>query len=81
MAASVDGRAVEGEDHRPDSALADFPDRAPESRRWCFADQLGPHFIDAPQQQVLLIESKAVSATAGRPRGQDPCGGVTRAPQ
>jgi len=30
------------------------------SRRWLFADQLGPHFLDAPDQQVLLIESQAV---------------------
>ena len=27
-------------------------------RRWLFADQLGPHFLDAPQQPVLLIESR-----------------------
>ncbi|MGO9250120.1 MAG: cryptochrome/photolyase family protein [Mycobacterium sp.] len=29
-------------------------------RRWCFADQLGPHFLDHPDQRVLLIESRAV---------------------
>jgi deoxyribodipyrimidine photolyase-related protein len=29
-------------------------------RRWLFADQLGPHFLDDPHQPVLLIESKAV---------------------
>jgi deoxyribodipyrimidine photolyase-related protein len=29
-------------------------------RRWLFADQLGPHFLDAPGQTVLLVESKAV---------------------
>src|SRR5947209_10955757 len=28
-------------------------------RRWCFADQLGPHFLDDPNQPVLLIESRA----------------------
>ena len=28
--------------------------------RWVFADQLGPHFLDAPDQPVLLVESKAV---------------------
>ena len=28
--------------------------------RWLFADQLGPHFRDDDNQQVLLIESKAV---------------------
>src|SRR3954471_17116827 len=33
---------------------------APMTRRWLFADQLGPHFLDAPDQPVLLIESKAV---------------------
>jgi hypothetical protein len=26
-------------------------------RRWLFADQLGPHFLDAPGQPVLLVES------------------------
>ncbi len=31
-------------------------------RRWCFADQLGPHFLDDPAQPVLLIESQAVFA-------------------
>jgi deoxyribodipyrimidine photolyase-related protein len=30
------------------------------SRRWIFADQLGPHFLDAPGRPVLLVESKAV---------------------
>ena len=39
-----------------DPALADFPATAPGTRRWCFADQLGPHFLDAPDQQVLLVE-------------------------
>src|SRR5919206_5091162 len=29
-------------------------------RRWLFADQLGPHFLDTPDQPVLLVESKAV---------------------
>jgi deoxyribodipyrimidine photolyase-related protein len=29
-------------------------------RRWLFADQLGPHFLDSDRQQVLLVESKAV---------------------
>ncbi|WP_156297039.1 cryptochrome/photolyase family protein [Mycobacterium paragordonae] len=33
-----------------------------ESRRWCFADQLGPQFLDDPAQPVLLIESQAVFA-------------------
>ncbi|PZG07485.1 cryptochrome/photolyase family protein [Micromonospora craterilacus] len=30
------------------------------SRRWLFADQLGPHFLDDRHHPVLLIESKAV---------------------
>ncbi|WP_181765515.1 cryptochrome/photolyase family protein [Streptomyces albidus (ex Kaewkla and Franco 2022)] len=29
-------------------------------RRWCFADQLGPHFLDGKDQPVLLVESRAV---------------------
>ncbi|GAB3267891.1 cryptochrome/photolyase family protein [Kineosporia babensis] len=29
-------------------------------RRWLFADQLGPHFLDEPGQPVLLIESQQV---------------------
>lgn len=29
-------------------------------RRWIFADQLGPHFLDAPGQPVLLVECKGV---------------------
>ncbi len=28
--------------------------------RWLFADQLGPQFLDAPEQPVLLVESRAV---------------------
>src|SRR6476469_2992984 len=31
-----------------------------EELRWCFADQLGPHFLDRSDQRVLLIESRAV---------------------
>lgn len=30
------------------------------TRRWLFADQLGPQFLDAPDQPVLLVESRAV---------------------
>ena len=30
------------------------------STRWLFGDQLGPHFLDAAHQRVLLIESKRV---------------------
>lgn len=29
-------------------------------RRWLFADQLGPHFLETPHQPVLLIESTKV---------------------
>jgi deoxyribodipyrimidine photolyase-related protein len=29
-------------------------------RRWLFADQLGPYFLDQPDQPVLLIESRRV---------------------
>jgi deoxyribodipyrimidine photolyase-related protein len=29
------------------------------SRRWCFADQLGRHFLDHSDQRALLIESRA----------------------
>src|ERR687893_326996 len=60
----VVGRTVTGMPRRPagDPALAAFPARAPGTRRWCFADQLGPHFLDRPDQPVLLIESKAVFA-------------------
>src|SRR5919112_5564830 len=43
-----------------DPALGDFPADAPGTRRWCFADQLGPHFLDTPDQPVLLVESRAV---------------------
>ena len=30
------------------------------TRRWLFADQLGPHFLDDPAQPVLLVESRAM---------------------
>ncbi|MEI7631506.1 MAG: cryptochrome/photolyase family protein, partial [Actinomycetes bacterium] len=33
------------------------------SRRWLFGDQLGPHFLDYPDQQVLMIESRGVFAS------------------
>jgi deoxyribodipyrimidine photolyase-related protein len=46
-----------------DPALGVFPERAPATRRWCFADQLGPHFLDDPDQPVLLVESRAVFAS------------------
>jgi deoxyribodipyrimidine photolyase-related protein len=39
---------------------SDGPPAAPASRRWLFADQLGPHFLDRPGQRVLLVESKGV---------------------
>jgi deoxyribodipyrimidine photolyase-related protein len=31
-------------------------------RRWLFGDQLGPHFLDAPDQPVLLVESRRAFA-------------------
>ncbi len=62
MAASADGGGGEPGGRGADPALGDFPDRAPGTRRWCFADQLGPHFLDGSQQEVLLIESRAVFA-------------------
>jgi deoxyribodipyrimidine photolyase-related protein len=34
----------------------------PRARRWLFADQLGPHFLDEPDQPVLLVESRAAFA-------------------
>ena len=30
------------------------------STRWLFGDQLGPHFLDGPDQRVLMIESREV---------------------
>ena len=30
--------------------------------RWLFGDQLGPHFLDAPDQPVLMIEARSVFA-------------------
>lgn len=41
------------------NTAANAPDPA-DLRRWCFADQLGPQFLDTPDQPVLLIESRAV---------------------
>ncbi len=32
------------------------------TRRWLFADQLGPHFLATPDQPVLLVESTGVLA-------------------
>ena len=32
------------------------------TRRWLFADQLGPQFLDVPDQPVLLVESRRVFA-------------------
>ena len=52
--------AREGLSPDGDPATAAFPERAPSTRRWCFADQLGPHFLDRPDQPVLLVESRAV---------------------
>ena len=30
------------------------------TRRWLFADQLGPHFLDGDDQPVLLVEARSV---------------------
>jgi deoxyribodipyrimidine photolyase-related protein len=32
------------------------------TRRWLFGDQLGPQFLDTPDQQVVMIESREVFA-------------------
>ena len=32
------------------------------TRRWLFADQRGPQFVDTPDQPVLLVESRRVFA-------------------
>ncbi len=45
-----------------DSPEAGPPDTDPSSTRWLFGDQLGPHFLDGPDQPVLIIESRAVFA-------------------
>ncbi|WP_240615734.1 cryptochrome/photolyase family protein [Nakamurella deserti] len=34
----------------------------PDTVRWLFADQLGPSFLDHPEQRVLLVESRKVFA-------------------
>ena len=47
-----------------DPALDVFPGQAPATRRWLFADQLGPHFLDDPDQLVLLVEAQACSPAA-----------------
>ncbi|WP_380168167.1 cryptochrome/photolyase family protein [Jannaschia sp. R86511] len=38
----------------------DLPHRDPGSTRWCFADQLGDHFLDDGDAQVLLVEAASV---------------------
>jgi deoxyribodipyrimidine photolyase-related protein len=35
---------------------------SPPSVRWIFGDQLGPHFLDSGDQQVLLVESRRAFA-------------------
>ena len=42
-------------------------------RRWCFPDQLGPHFLDHPDQPVLLSPF-----TAGNRRMIQPLAGLRR---
>jgi deoxyribodipyrimidine photolyase-related protein len=34
----------------------------PTTARWLFGDQLGPHFLDGPDQPVVLVESRKVFA-------------------
>ncbi len=48
-------------DPRPAASLAagSWTARTP---RWLFADQLGPQFLDAPDQPVVLVESRRVFA-------------------
>ena len=38
-----------------DVSAQDLPERSPETVRWLFADQLGPHFPDSPHQRALLL--------------------------
>jgi deoxyribodipyrimidine photolyase-related protein len=58
--------ASQSPDHRTDPPgdtdhpSAERPAAAPATRRWLFADQLGPHFLDRADQPVLLVESRAV---------------------
>ena len=46
----------------PDPSAPDpsDPDPSTPTRRWLFADQLGPQFLDTPDQPALLVESRAV---------------------
>ena len=53
-----DGPPADPPDDGPLRGAA-LPERDPGTRRWLFADQLGPHFLDAPDQPVLLVESLA----------------------
>ena len=43
--------------------------RSISAARWLFADQLGPQFLDAPDQQVVLVESRAVLRRRAREAG------------
>ena len=56
---AVTGRAVGLRAVGP-APVTDGPVEAPHSRRWLFGDQLGPHFLDHPEQRVVLVESRAV---------------------
>ena len=49
-------------------------------RRWLFADQLGPHFLDEPDQPVLLIEARSVFRPPALPPAQGAPGPVRAAP-
>ncbi|MFC3687596.1 cryptochrome/photolyase family protein [Aquipuribacter hungaricus] len=44
----------------PDLVALDLPERDEGTVRWCFADQLGPSFVDDPDGQVLLLETTSV---------------------
>ncbi len=44
----------------PDLVALDLPERDEGSVRWCFADQLGPSFVDDPDGRVLLVETTSV---------------------
>jgi regulator of protease activity HflC (stomatin/prohibitin superfamily) len=44
----------------PDLVALDLPERDEGTLRWCFADQLGPSFVDDPDGDVLLLETTTV---------------------
>ena len=54
------GEVDEADDTSSRLTSEGLPERSPGTRRWLFADQLGPHFLDGPRQPVLLVESTDV---------------------